>query len=175
MLELDRRAARDAIATATLTLPWDRRGVTRQRVRLDDGRDAGLFLPRGEILRGGDRVASVDGVVVAIVAAREPVLRVTAATPRDLARAAYHLGNRHIAVEVVAGGTALQLERDHVLRAMLEGLGVVVEEVEAPFEPEAGAYGGHGGHSHGSSHRHPAATLADRMRATVHAGADRDG
>jgi len=171
MLEFDRRAARDAIASATLTLPWDRRGVTRQRVRLDDGREAGLFLPRGEVLRGGDRVATADGVVVAIVAAREPVMRVTAPTPRDLARAAYHLGNRHIAVEVVAGGAALQLERDHVLRAMLEGLGVTVDEIEAPFEPEAGAYGGHG---HGSSHRHPAATLADRLRATVHAGADRD-
>jgi urease accessory protein len=174
MLELDRRAAREAVASATLTLPWDRRGVTRQRVRLDDGREAGLFLPRGEILRGGDRVATADGLVVAIVAAREPVLRVTASTPRDLARAAYHLGNRHIAVEVVAGGVALQLEPDHVLRAMLEGLGVVVEEVIAPFEPEAGAYGGHGGHGHGPSHRRPGATVADRLRATVQAGADRD-
>ena len=160
MLELDRRAAREAQAVATLTLPWDRRGVTRQRVTLDDGREAGLFLARGEILRGGDRVATAAGDVVAIVAAPEPVMVVRGSDPRTLARAAYHLGNRHVAVEVGEGW--LKLERDHVLRDMLEGLGVSVENATLPFEPEAGAYAQ--GHAHG-----PSDTLASRLRGHSHA------
>ena len=160
MLELDRRAPREAQATTTLTLPWERRGVTRQRVRLDDGRDAGLFLARGEILRGGDKVASSSGEVVAVVAAPEPVMVVRAGDPVALARAAYHLGNRHVAVEVGEGW--LKLERDHVLRDMLEGLGVSVEDALLPFEPEAGAYAQ--GHAHG-----PSETLATRMTRHSHA------
>ena len=147
MLELTARAPRDAATTATLTLPWERRGVTRQRVRLDDGRDAGVFLARGEILRGGDRLAAASGEVVAIVAALQPVLVVRAATATLLARAAYHLGNRHVAVEV--GDGWLKLEHDHVLRAMLEGLGVEVESATLPFEPEGGAYA----HAHGHTHQ----------------------
>jgi len=160
MLELDRRAPRDAQASAALTLPWERRGVTRQRVRLDDGREAGVFLPRGEILRGGDRLATASGEVVAIVAAVEPVMVVRASDPRTLARAAYHLGNRHVAVEVGEGW--LKLERDHVLSEMLEGLGVHVEDAMLPFEPEAGAY------AHGPAHG-PSDTLASRMAGHSHA------
>ena len=154
MLELDRRVSRDATAGVTLTLPWERRGVTRQRVRLDDGREAGVFLPRGEILRGGDRLATASGDVVVVVAAPQPVMVVRAADPRALARAAYHLGNRHVAVEVGEGW--LKLERDHVLRAMIEGLGADVEEAVLPFEPEAGAYSGHG-------HSHAPGSIADRI------------
>ena len=160
MLELDRRVSRDATAGVTLTLPWERRGVTRQRVRLDDGREAGVFLPRGEILRGGDRLATVSGEIVAVVAAPQPVMVVRAADPRALASAAYHLGNRHVAVEVGEGW--LKLERDHVLREMLEGLGVSVEDATLPFEPEAGAYSQ--GHAHG-----PSDTLAARMTGHSHA------
>jgi urease accessory protein len=160
MLELDRRASRDAKAAATLTLPWERRGVTRQRVQLDDGREAGVFLPRGEILRGGDRLSTASGEVVAIVAAIEPVMVVRAAEPRTLARAAYHLGNRHVAVEVGEGW--LKLERDHVLGEMLQGLGVRVEDAMLPFEPEAGAY------AHGAA-QGPSDTLASRMAGHSHA------
>lgn len=160
MLELDRRAPRDAPAAATLTLPWERRGVTRQRVRLDDGRDAGLFLPRGEILRGGDRLAAASGEVVGVVAAAEPVTIVRASDPRTLARAAYHLGNRHVAVEV--GDGWLKLARDHVLSEMLKGLGVRVEDAVLPFEPEAGAY------AHGAAHG-PSDTLASRIAGHSHA------
>ncbi|CAG0951472.1 Urease accessory protein UreE [Burkholderiales bacterium] len=152
MLELDRRASRDARPASTLTLPWERRGVTRQKVRLDDGREAGLFLPRGETLRGGDRVASAAGEVVEIVAASEPVMVARAADPQALARAAYHLGNRHVAVEVGEG--FLALERDHVLRAMLEGLGLTVEDAERPFEPEGGAYAHGHAHDQGQGHGH---------------------
>lgn len=161
MLELDRRAPRDAAACATLTLPWERRSVTRQRVRLDDGRDAGLFLPRGEVLRGGDRVASPSGEVVAIVAAPEEVMVASAADPRVLARAAYHLGNRHVAVEVGEG--TLKLARDHVLREMLLGLGVDVADAMRPFEPESGAYGH--GHAHAPGDLGPlAARIASPAR-----------
>ena len=160
MLELDRRALRDATAHATLTLPWERRGVTRQRVRLDDGREAGVFLPRGEILRGGDRLASAAGETVAVVAASQPVMVVRSRDPSMLARAAYHLGNRHVAVEVGEGW--LKLEPDHVLREMLEGLGLSVEDATLPFEPEAGAYSQ--GHAHG-----PTDTLASRMTGHSHA------
>ena len=156
MIELDRRAPHDATATATLTLPWERRGVTRQRVRLDDGREAGIFLDRGEILRGGDRLTSAVGEVVAIVAAPQPVMVVRTSDPLALARAAYHLGNRHVAIEVGEGW--LKLERDHVLRDMLDGLGVAVESATLPFEPEAGAYA----HGHAPAHG-PSDTLATRM------------
>jgi urease accessory protein len=160
MLELDRRAPRDTKAIATLTLAWDRRSVTRQRVRLDDGRDAGVFLPRGEVLRDGDKLASASGEVVEVVAAEEPVMVVHAGDPQALARAAYHLGNRHVAVEV--GDGWLKLARDHVLRAMLEGLGVSVELATLPFEPEAGAY------AHGPAHG-PSDTLASRIAGHSHA------
>ena len=160
MLELDRRVSRDATAHATLTLPWERRGVTRQRVRLDDGREAGLFLSRGEILRGGDRLSTGSGEIVAVVAASQPVMLVHASDPRALASAAYHLGNRHVAVEVGEGW--LKLERDHVLREMLEGLGASVEDATLPFEPEAGAY------SHAHAHG-PSDTLASRIKGHSHA------
>ena len=158
MIELVERAPRDAPPSATLTLPWERRGVTRQRVRLDDGREAGVFLARGEILRGGDHLASASGEVVAIVAAPQPVMVVRAPTPAALARAAYHLGNRHVAVEV--GDGWLKLEADHVLREMLAGLGVSVESATLPFEPEAGAYSH--GHGHGRIGE-PAGPLASRI------------
>ena len=151
MLELVERAPRDAQPTATLTLPWDRRGVTRQRVRLDDGRDAGVFLARGEILRGGDRLATASGEVVEIVAAPQSVLVVRAATPTLLARAAYHLGNRHVPVQVGEGW--LRITDDHVLARMLDALGARLSVVEAAFEPEAGAYGaGHHHHDNESTH-----------------------
>ena len=121
---------------------------------LDGGEEAGLFLPRGEVLRDGDLLATDDARVVRVVAAAEPVLIVRCADPQQLARVAYHLGNRHVAVEV--GDGMLKLERDHVLRAMIEGLGADVEEAVLPFEPEAGAYSGHG-------HSHAPGSIADRI------------
>ncbi len=128
-----------------LVLPFDRRQRSRLRVELESGEDAGLFLARGTVLRGGDRLRAADGRIVQVVAANEPVMLVTADTPIQLIRAAYHLGNRHIPLQV--GDGWLKLEQDHVLREMLIGLGVYVANQEAPFEPEAGAYGG--GHRHG--------------------------
>lgn len=127
-----------------LILPFERRQKSRLRVRLESGMEAGLFLERGTILRGGDRLRASDGRIVLVVAADEPVMRVTADTPIQLMRAAYHLGNRHVPLQI--GDGWLRLEQDHVLQEMLLGLGVQVKNQNTPFEPEAGAYGG--GHRH---------------------------
>lgn len=142
---------------ATLSLDWG----TRQKSRFDamdsEGRTIGVFLPRGTVLRGGDVLVLDDGSLAAVVAKAEPLLRVRA--PDDggevtsLARAAYHLGNRHVALQVAAD--ALQLEPDHVLAGMLTRMGYAVERVEAPFEPEAGAYAAADAHrAHGTHGAH---------------------
>lgn len=125
-------------------LPFLLRQKSRLRVSTKKGEDAGLFLERGQILRGGDLLQSECGRVIQVVAAQEPVMDVTASSPRELTCAAYHLGNRHVPLQV--GGGWLRLEQDHVLKEMLEGLGASVKSLHAPFEPEAGAYGG--GHRH---------------------------
>lgn len=127
-----------------LRLPFELRQKSRLRARLDSGEEVALVLPRGEILRGGDLLAASDGRVIEVIAAPEKLLHVTCATPRALARCAYHLGNRHVPVEV--GEAYLRLAADHVLEEMLRKLGAALEQVEAPFEPEPGAYAG--GHRH---------------------------
>ncbi len=127
-----------------LVLPFDRRQKSRLRVRLESGEEAALMLERGTILRGGDRLLVDDGRIVQVVAEDEAVLHVSAENSRQLARAAYHLGNRHVPLQI--GADWLRLEQDHVLKDMLLGLSVTVTEQNAPFEPEAGAYGG--GHRH---------------------------
>jgi urease accessory protein len=128
-----------------LTLPFGERSKSRLRAALDDGREVAVFLPRGTVLRGSDLVVADDGTLVEVAAAPESILRVTANDSHALMRAAYHLGNRHTPVEIGAG--YLKLEYDPVLADMLARLGVDAERVDAPFEPEAGAYGG--GHRHG--------------------------
>ena len=128
-----------------LVLPFDLRQRSRLRVTLKSGLEAALLLDRGTILRGGDLLETDDGRVVEILAAPQAVTDVTAKTPQALMCAAYHLGNRHVPLEV--GDGWLRLEQDHVLNEMLIGLGMTTINQEAPFEPEAGAYGG--GHRHG--------------------------
>ena len=108
------------------------------------GDEAALLIERGGVLRGGDRLRADDGRIVMVEAAGEEVLRVSAADPRDLTRAAYRLSNRHVPLQIGPGW--LRLASDHVLEDMLLGLGVVVSPEIAPFDPEAGAYGG--GHHH---------------------------
>ncbi|MFM9836009.1 MAG: urease accessory protein UreE [Methylophilaceae bacterium] len=135
----------------TLELPFDLRQKSRLRVKLASGVEAALFLTRGIILRGGDLLKSEDdtdgkSIVVQVIAAQEPVYNVIAPTLRDLMCAAYHLGNRHVPLQI--GDGWLRLEQDYVLKDMLLGLGMQVAETFAPFEPEAGAYGG--GHRHGT-------------------------
>ncbi len=124
-----------------LVLPFELRQKSRLRVTLQSGEEAGLFLQRGQILRDGDLLLAENGKVVQIVSALETVIDVMADTPRALTCAAYHLGNRHVPLQV--GDGWLRLEQDSVLKDMLIGLGVSVFEKEATFEPESGAYDAH--------------------------------
>ena len=132
----------------TLVLPFELRCKSRLRTRLASGEETGLFLPPGTVLRGGTLLRANDGRIVQVQAAGEPLLEARCADPRLLARAAFHLGNRHVAVEVGTGW--LRLEPDSVLADMLRGLGLSLTEVTAPFEPEAGAYAP--GHQHDTMH-----------------------
>jgi len=150
MIRIERFANRE-IAEAELVnlrkliLPFDLRQRSRFRAVLDNGAEAALFLPRGTVLRNGDLLEAQDGSLIRVVAAAENVLYVTADKPHVLMRAAYHLGNRHIPVEL--GENFLKLETDPVLKEMLLQLGVSLREDYLPFQPEAGAYGR--GHRHG--------------------------
>jgi urease accessory protein len=143
-------APRDIAPKGLLLLPFELRQKSRLLARLQSGEEVTLSLPRGEILRGGDLLVAVDGRIVEVVSQPEQVLHVECDTPEALARAAYHLGNRHVAVQVGEGW--LRLAADHVLEHMLHGLGARTRLIEAPFEPEAGAYAS--GHSHQSGHGH---------------------
>ncbi len=134
-------------AQERLVLPFDLRCRSRLRARLASGEEAGLFLERGSVLRGGDRLRGNDGRIVEVVAAPEQLIEVRTDDIALLARAAYHLGNRHMPVQIGAGW--LRLAADSVLKTMLEGLGLEPAEIEGPFEPEAGAYAP--GHQHGHS------------------------
>lgn len=141
-------------AMGSVTLSFDQRVKSRLKVELDNGETAGLFLPRGCILKHGDRIVAESGEVVAVRAADETVSTVYVTDPVLMARACYHLGNRHVALQIDAG--FLRYQHDHVLDEMVEGLGLPVICEQAPFEPEAGAYHG-GGHSHShqeSDHEH---------------------
>ena len=146
MLLIEASAPEGVAASETLLLPFDSRCKSRLRTRLTSGEEVGLFLERGRLLRGGDRLLGKDGRVIEVVAAPEALMEARSADPLQLARSAYHLGNRHVAVQVLPG--SLRFARDHVLGEMVRGLGLPVTEIEAPFEPEAGAYGVHGGHGH---------------------------
>jgi urease accessory protein len=131
---------------ATLTLAFDERKKSRQLVRLDGGEEAAMFLPRGTVLKDGDRLRCDDGLLVTVVAAPETLSSVQTVDWMLLARGAYHLGNRHVPVEIAAGG--LRYQHDHVLDGMVRALGMEVRAVKAVFQPEGGAYA----HAHGPAH-----------------------
>jgi urease accessory protein len=141
---------------ATVELDWDVRQKSRFDCTDSRGRHLGVFLPRGTAVRGGDLLVAEDGSLVRVIAAAQPVLVITPSaehgTPFDLTRAAYHLGNRHVAIELNADH--LKIEPDHVLADMLRSMHLTVKEMQAPFEPEGGAYGAHAGHSHGQAQEH---------------------
>jgi urease accessory protein len=145
---------------STVVLDWDMRQKSRFDTEDSQGRTLGVFLPRGATVRGGDVLVAEDGSLVKVIATPQPVLVVRTCpehgTPLDLLRAAYHLGNRHVQLEVQPDH--LHLEPDHVLADMLRHMHLIVTEELAPFEPEAGAYsaGGHGHHNqnHGHGHAH---------------------
>lgn len=140
----------EATPDASLTLPFEQRQKSRLRARLDSGEEIGLLLPRGTTLRGGDLLRAEDGRVIRVDAAAEAVTTASCDDPRLLAVAAYHLGNRHIPVQVGEGW--LRFAHDHVLEAMVSGLGLSIRQERAPFEPEQGAYGGHASHAHSHDH-----------------------
>lgn len=155
---------------STITLDWD----TRQKSRFDttdsQGRSLGIFLPRGTVVRGGDVLVAEDGSLILVQAAPQSVLRITACathgSPFDLTRAAYHLGNRHVPIELKPDH--LKIEPDHVLADMLRAMHMTVVSVDEPFEPESGAYGDHGGHAghehshdHGHAHAHKEPAAAE--------------
>lgn len=139
---------------ATVELDWDVRQKSRFAATDSTGRELGVFLPRGTLVRGGDVLVTEDGALVRVLAAPQPVLVITACaqhgTPFDLTRAAYHLGNRHVPIELQPGH--LKIEPDHVLAGMLRAMHLTVTAEHLPFEPEGGAYAA--GHHHGHGHDH---------------------
>ncbi|WP_198262850.1 urease accessory protein UreE [sulfur-oxidizing endosymbiont of Gigantopelta aegis] len=147
MLKITEKLAEPKAATANLKLPFELRQKSRLKVTLDDGRQAGLFLQRGEVLRGGDCLQAEDGSIIQIQADNETVSLVQCDNALLLARACYHLGNRHVPLQI--SSNSLSYLHDHVLDDMLKQLGLNVSTAQAPFEPESGAYGGH---SHSHSH-----------------------
>lgn len=151
MLLVRRKIAPEPYADAVLALPFELRQKSRLRTAVESGEEIGLFLDRGTLLRGGDWLVADDGRIVRVVAADEDLMEARCADGEGLARVAWHLGNRHAAVEVGAGW--LRFAADEVLAAMLRGLGATVTHVRAPFEPEGGAYAG-GPHAHTAESKH---------------------
>ena len=147
---------------STVELDWDIRQKSRFDAVDSSGRQLGVFLPRGTLVRGGDVLVAEDGSLVKVIARAQQVLVITIkqgyGTPFDLIRAAYHLGNRHVPIELKPDH--LKIEPDHVLAEMLRAMHLIVTELETTFEPEGGAYSAqphnHGNHSHTheGSHSH---------------------
>ncbi len=141
---------------SSVELDWEVRQKSRFDATDSGGRHLGVFLPRGSVVRGGDVLVAEDGSVITVVAAPQSVLKITYCSahgaPYDLIRAAYHLGNRHVPIELKPDH--LKIEPDHVLADMLRAMHLNVNAVDEPFEPENGAYatGGHATSGHGHSH-----------------------
>ena len=166
MLTVDKLMSRPTLAPVllkrlpTVELDWDTRQKSRFEAFDSEGTRLAVFLPRGSVVRGGDVLVAEDGSMRRVVAQAQALMKVRVCsshgTPFDLLRGAYHLGNRHVPLELQPD--ALLIEPDPVLAEMLQGLHLMVEAVQAPFEPEGGAYGrgalmGHS-HGHGESHDH---------------------
>jgi urease accessory protein len=154
MLEIRARLGRGVVAARIddrLRLPFELRQKSRLRATLESGNEAAIALARGEWLRGGDLLVAQGGEVVEVVADAEDLLHVECATPEALARVAYHLGNRHVALQ--AGPGWVRIAFDAVLQKLVTGLSAKASRLQAPFEPEAGAYAPHHRHdnvSHGA-------------------------
>ncbi len=151
MLKITQKLSEPQPATAILKLPFELRQKSRLKVTLEDGRQAGLILERGDVLRGGDCLLAEDNSIIQVQADHETVSTVKTNDSLLQARACYHLGNRHVPLQIEKN--SLSYLHDHVLDDMLKQLGLNVNTTQAPFEPESGAYGG-GGHSHSHQHEH---------------------
>jgi urease accessory protein len=139
---------------ARVLLPHDERHLRRKVIGLPDGGGVLVDLPEAVMLRAGDELVLEDGGVVTVAAATEDLCEVTARDPVHLAELAWHIGNRHLAAAISA--ERILIQRDHVIKAMLEGLGASVRDVSEPFQPVRGAYAGRAPdhHRHGHSHDH---------------------
>lgn len=141
MLELtqrgESRSAKTGAITGSVTLSFKLRQRSRLRTRLDDGRDVAIVLAHGQTLRGGERLGSSCGEIILVHAERELLSEIASFNLRELARAAYHLENRNVSVQV--GANWLRYAHDHVIDEMLLGLGMAVKHVNEGFEPESGA------------------------------------
>lgn len=151
MITINEKLKEPADADLTLTLPFDLRQKSRLRTRLDNGDEAGLILPRGAVLRHGDCLRAENGSIVMVQAAMEQVSLVKSDDRLLLQRACYHLGNRHVPLQISENWVSYQ--QDRVLDSMLQSLGLQVTHTEQTFEPEAGAYHSHA-HQHEHSHDH---------------------
>lgn len=158
MIKVTTRIEEALEAGDSLTLPFNMRQKSRFRARLDSGKEVGVALPRGSVLREGDRLRGEDGTVISVHAAPEPVSTAFSRDPMAVARACYHLGNRHVPLQI--GDTWVRYVHDHVLDGMVSALGLKVFFEHASFEPENGAY-----HGHGAANTH----------STEHAPRDREG
>src|SRR3954466_6456944 len=149
-------------AADTVVLDFDDRHRRRMAMTGTRGLEFLLDLENAVALRGGDALVLEDGRLVEVVAAPEPLLEIRGHDPHHLIRVGWHLGNRHLPTQIMAKG--LRIRRDHVIEAMVKGLGARVIEIEAPFDPEGGAYasahapategGGHAGRDHASHGHH---------------------
>jgi urease accessory protein len=150
-------------AADTVVLDFDDRHRRRMAMSGTRGLEFLLDLEHATALRGGDALVLEDGRMVEVVAAPEPLIEIRGADPQHLVRLAWHLGNRHLPTQIM--GKGLRIRRDHVIEAMVQGLGARIIEIEAPFDPEGGAYAevapaddhaqhGHSHHEHGHDHGH---------------------
>ena len=165
MLTLHTRVSGELAVDDRLILPYELREKSRLRARTEAGQEVALLLQRGSVMRDGDLMSGPEGKIVQIVAAAEPVYQIASSDTHLLLRCAYHLGNRHTQVQL--GDGWLRIRQDPVLKDMAEGLGASVSACDAPFEPEAGAYGG--GHHHGEHH----ALAPVPVRQRIHRPSDR--
>jgi urease accessory protein len=140
-------------AADTVVLDFDDRHRRRMAMTGTRGLEFLLDLENAVALRGGDALVLEDSRLIEVVAAPEPLIEIKGSDPQHLVRLAWHLGNRHLPTQIMPKG--LRIRRDHVIEAMVKGLGARVIEIEAPFDPEGGAYAG-GGHAHGDQHGHAA-------------------
>ncbi len=150
--EIITQIAAGASVADTLTLPFELRQKSRLVATLDSGRQIALALPRGHVLRNGSLLLASDGAVVEVRSAQEELSVVASGDPTELLRAAYHLGNRHVALQIEAQGLAYL--HDHVLDDMVRGLGLTPRVEQRPFEPESGAYGRSAAHTHAPHDAH---------------------
>ena len=154
MLKITEKLDAPLPSSTSLTLPFEKRQKSRLRAYLDNNQEAALMLERGSVLRHGELLRADNGLIIEVRAADEEVTIALTDDPFLLARACYHLGNRHVPLQIGKGW--LRFQRDHVLENLVQSLGLLVQHEQAPFEPEKGAYSGHSSNSHFHPHRHKA-------------------